>query len=137
MIVLMQTRGIARTTARMMPDYKEVSVQHAPHNPTDARLILQSPQDNCLIAGARLEAGERVEIEGEIVTLAKTIDLGHKVARRALRTDEKVLRYGAIIGHVTSDVQPGEHLHTHNLESDYLPTYTHDAGHAFVDHRER
>lgn len=116
---------------------KEVSVQQAPPKPTDARLILQSPQDNCLIAGARLEAGERVQIEGEIVTLAKTIDLGHKVARRALRTDEKVLRYGAIIGHVTSDVQPGEHLHTHNLESDYLPTYTHDAGHAFVDHRDR
>lgn len=137
MIVLMQTRGIARATARMMPDYKEVSVQHAPHKPTDARLILQSPQDNCLIAGARLEAGERVEIEGEIVTVAKTIDLGHKVARRALRIDEKVLRYGAIIGHVTSDAQPGEHLHTHNLKSDYLPTYTHDAGHAFVDHRER
>ena len=137
MIVLMQTRGIARTTTRMTPDSKEVSVLQAPHKPTDARLILQSPQDNCLIAGARLEAGERVEIEGEIVTLAKTIDLGHKVARRALRTDEKVLRYGAIIGHVTSDVQPGEHLHTHNLESDYLPTYTHDAGHAFVDHRER
>ena len=137
MIVLMQTRGIARTTARMTPDFKEVSVQQAPHKPTDARLILQSPQDNCLIAGARLEAGERVEIEGEMVTLAKTIDLGHKVARRALRTDEKVLRYGAIIGHVTSDVQPGEHLHTHNLESDYLPTYTHDAGHAFVDHRGR
>ncbi|WP_438391402.1 UxaA family hydrolase [Caballeronia sp. DA-9] len=103
---------------------------------TDARLILQSPQDNCLIAGACLLVGERVEIEGQFVTLAKTIDLGHKVARYALQTDQKVLRYGAIIGHVSSDVQPGDHLHTHNLESDYLPTYTHDAGHAFVDHRE-
>ena len=76
---------------------------------TDARLILLSPQDNCLIAGARLEAGTELEIEGERVTLAKTIELGHKVAR-------------------------GEHLHTHNLESDYLPTYTHDAGHEFVHH---
>ena len=108
-----------------------------PHKPTDSRLILQSPQDNCLIAGARLEAGERVEIEGETVTLAKAIDLGHKVARYALQTDQKVLRYGAIIGHVNADVQPGDHLHTHNLESDYIPTYTHDAGHAFVDHREQ
>jgi altronate dehydratase small subunit len=121
---------------RIAIESKEVSVQQAPHKSTDARLILQSPQDNCLIAGARLAAGERIEIEGVVVTLAKTIDLGHKIARRALRTDEKVLRYGAIIGHVTSDVQPGDHLHTHNLESDYLPTYTHDAGHAFVDHRE-
>jgi altronate dehydratase small subunit len=102
--------------------------------PTDARLILLAPEDNCLIAAARLEAGATVEIEGERVTLAKTIDLGHKIARRALAQDEKVLRYGAPIGHVTGPVARGEHLHTHNLESDYLPTYTHDAGHAFVSH---
>ncbi|SKC86639.1 SAF domain-containing protein [Burkholderia sp. CF099] len=101
---------------------------------TDHRLILLSPEDNCLIAGARLEAGTQIEIEGEHVTLAKTIELGHKVARRALRSEEKLLRYGAVIGHVTTDVARGEHLHTHNLESDYLPTYTHDAGHAFVHH---
>jgi altronate dehydratase small subunit len=101
---------------------------------TDPRLILLTPEDNCLIAAARLEAGTMVEIEGEPVTLATTIELGHKVARHALRQDEKVLRYGAPIGHVTGPVARGEHLHTHNLESDYLPTYTHDAGHAFVHH---
>ncbi|MCX4164172.1 MULTISPECIES: UxaA family hydrolase [Paraburkholderia] len=101
---------------------------------TDTRLILLSPQDNCLIAGARLEAGTQVDIEGERVTLVKTIELGHKVARRALVKDEKVLRYGAVIGHVNGPVARGEHLHTHNLESDYLPTYTHDAGHEFVHH---
>jgi altronate dehydratase small subunit len=101
---------------------------------TDARLILLSPEDNCLIAGARLDAGTEVEIEGERVTLARTIDLGHKVARGAISKDEKVLRYGAVIGHVTEDVARGEHLHTHNLESDYIPTYTHDAGHEFVHH---
>jgi hypothetical protein len=101
---------------------------------TDPRLILLSPQDNCLIAGARLEAGSQVDIEGERVTLAQTIDLGHKVARRALIKDENVLRYGAVIGHVTGAVARGAHLHTHNLESDYLPTYTHDAGHAYVPH---
>ncbi|TAL99015.1 MAG: hydrolase [Paraburkholderia sp.] len=101
---------------------------------TDPRLILLTPQDNCLIAAARLEAGTGVMIEGERVTLAKTIDLGHKVARRALVQDEKVLRYGAVIGHVTEAVARGAHLHTHNLASDYLPTYTHDAGHAFVHH---
>ena len=101
---------------------------------TDHRLILLSPEDNCLIAGARLEAGTQIEIEGALVTLTKTIELGHKVARRELAKDDKVLRYGAVIGHVTEAVAPGAHLHTHNLESDYLPTYTHDAGHAFVHH---
>ncbi|WP_345816560.1 UxaA family hydrolase [Paraburkholderia sp. PREW-6R] len=101
---------------------------------TDPRLILLSPADNCLIAAARLDAGTQIEIEGEIVTLARTIDLGHKLARRQLAKDDKVLRYGAVIGHVTGAVARGEHLHTHNLESDYLPTYTHDAGHEFIHH---
>ncbi|MFT4064752.1 UxaA family hydrolase [Paraburkholderia sp.] len=103
--------------------------------PTDSRLILLSPADNCLIAAARLAAGTQVDIEGERVTLAKTIELGHKIARHALAQDDKVLRYGAPIGHVTEAVARGEHLHTHNLASDYLPTYTHDAGHEFVHHR--
>jgi len=98
----------------------------------DSRLLLLSPDDNCLIAATTLEAGAMVEIEGERVTLSTTICLGHKLARRALSAGEKVLRYGAPIGHVTCDVVKGEHLHTHNLESDYLPTYTLDAGHAFV-----
>ena len=101
---------------------------------TDPRLILLSPDDNCLIAAARLDAGTPIAIEGERVTLARTIELGHKLARRNLAKDDKVLRYGAVIGHVTEDVRRGEHLHTHNLESDYLPTYTHDAGHQFVHH---
>ncbi|SAL61795.1 D-galactarate dehydratase/Altronate hydrolase family protein [Caballeronia arvi] len=101
---------------------------------TDPRLILLSPDDNCLIAAARLPAGETLMIEGEAVTLATTIDLAHKIARRPLSKDEKVLRYGAIIGHVNVDVARGEHLHTHNLDSDYIPTYTHDAGHAYVQH---
>ena len=47
-----------------------------------------------------------------------------KVARKALRTGDKVLRYGALIGSVTADVAPGAMLHTHNLASDYIPTYT-------------
>ncbi|RKF32253.1 UxaA family hydrolase [Paraburkholderia fungorum] len=101
---------------------------------TDLRLILQSPEDNCLISGARIGAGETLEIEGAYVWFAKTLGLGHKVARRDLKAGDKVLRYGVVIGHVTQEVKAGEHLHTHNMASDYLPTYTHDAGHAFVTH---
>lgn len=99
----------------------------------DARLILLAPEDNCVIAATTLPAGTVVEIDGETLTLTATIALGHKLARRALASDEKVVRYGAPIGHVTADVEKGAHLHTHNLTSDYLPTYTHDEGHTFVD----
>jgi hypothetical protein len=43
------------------------------------------------------------------------------------------VRYGAIIGTVTAPIAAGAHVHTHNLESDYLPTYTlGDEGHHFI-----
>lgn len=100
----------------------------------DARLILLAPQDNCVIAAAALEAGTELDLDGERIILGQPIELGHKLARRALAPQEKVMRYGAVIGHVTQPVAKGAHLHTHNLASDYLPTYTHDQGHAFVAH---
>ncbi|KQV82596.1 hydrolase [Massilia sp. Root351] len=92
--------------------------------PAAPRLLLMSPDDNCLIARTPLEAGEALQIDGASVVLPESIPLGYKVARRALKTGDKVLRYGAIIGTVTADVAPGAMLHTHNLASDYIPTYT-------------
>ncbi len=88
------------------------------------RLLLMSPEDNCLIARTQLAAGETLAIDGAAVTLAEDIPLGYKVARTALHPGDKVVRYGALIGSVTAEVAPGAMLHTHNLASDYIPTYT-------------
>lgn len=95
-----------------------------PIPPSAPRLLLMAPEDNCLIARVPLVAGEALEIDGAAAVLAEHIPLGYKVARRALKAGDKVLRYGAIIGTVTADVAPGAMLHTHNLVSDYIPTYT-------------
>ncbi len=101
---------------------------------TDSRLILLSPEDNCVIVARDLAAGTTLLLEGTPITLDVAIATGHKLARRALAPEEKVLRYGAIIGHATQAVAKGAHLHTHNLASDYIPTYTHDDGRSFVQH---
>lgn len=95
--------------------------------PGAPRLLLMAPEDNCLIAREPLAAGEAVEIDGARVAITEDIPLGYKVARRALRSGDKVLRYGALIGSVTADVAQGAMLHTHNLASDYIPTYTLDS----------
>ncbi|HEU4817163.1 UxaA family hydrolase [Janthinobacterium sp.] len=89
-----------------------------------ASLLLMSPEDNCLIARTALASGDVVAIDGLPVTLAQDIQIGHKVARRALAVGDKVLRYGALIGSITAPVAIGEHIHTHNLASDYIPTFT-------------
>ena len=96
-------------------------------------LLLMSREDNCLIARVDLKAGDVVAIDGCPVTLPGNVHLGHKVARRDLAPGEKVVRYGAIIGTATAPIAIGAHIHTHNLESDYIPTYTLDQdGHHFI-----
>ena len=92
--------------------------------PAAPRLLLMAPEANCLIARMPLAAGEVLEIDGTPVTLPEAIPLGYKVARHAIKAGEKVLRYGAIIGTVSADVAHGAMPHTHNLVSDYIPTYT-------------
>lgn len=99
---------------------------------SDPRLVLLAPEDNCLVVAQTLRAGDRVTIDGASVTLKKDTGVGHKLARRAIARGEKVLKYGAIIGTAIAQIARGEHIHTHNLESDYLPTYTHETGREFV-----
>lgn len=89
----------------------------------DPRLLRLAPQDNVLTALATLEAGERLRIEGRLVVLSQRLPFGHKVAAREIAAGEKILKYGAPIGSATQAIARGGHVHTHNLKSDYLPTY--------------
>ncbi|MFG6448628.1 UxaA family hydrolase [Roseateles sp. BYS180W] len=97
-----------------------------------AALLQLAPQDNCAIALRNLSAGEVIEFAGQTLRLGSAVPLGHKVALEAMAPGTKVLRWGSPIGSTTHAIAPGEHIHLHNLRSDYLPTYTLDAGQRFV-----
>src|SRR5436309_5048401 len=43
------------------------------------------------------------------------IQAGHKVAVRAIAPGEPVHKYGQIIGFALEPIQPGQHVHVHNL----------------------
>jgi (2R)-sulfolactate sulfo-lyase subunit alpha len=92
--------------------------------PAFSPLLLLHPDDNSLVARRSLEAGEEVEIDGERIQMPQAVALGHKVARRTLEPGTEILKYGAPIGSTTKSVAKGEHLHLHNLKSDYLPSHT-------------
>ncbi len=89
----------------------------------DPRLLQIDPSDNILVARARLAAGETIEIGAARVTLASDLPIGHKLAGRRIAAGEKILKYGAPIGSATADIAPGEHVHVHNMKSEYTPTY--------------
>ncbi len=92
-------------------------------SPNDPRLFRLHADDNVLTVIAALLAGETVRIEGTGFTISDALQIGHKVAACAITAGAKVLKYGAAIGSATRDIAPGEHVHTHNLRSDYLPTF--------------
>ncbi|MHB8898590.1 MAG: UxaA family hydrolase [Thermoguttaceae bacterium] len=94
---------------------------------TDSRLLQLSPGDNVCAARSTIEAGETIQIEGRPVAITVTIPTGHKIAIRPIDPGEKVLKYGAPIGSATRAIHPGDYVHTHNLKSDYLPTYARGA----------
>jgi hypothetical protein len=89
-------------------------------------LLLLHPDDNILVARRDIAVGELVEMDGESFNMPVAIELGHKLARRALAPDTRVLKYGAPIGSMKIAVARGEHVHLHNLRSDYLPSTSRD-----------
>ena len=90
---------------------------------TDRRLLLLSPEDNVLVACCDLAAGTVLEIDGGSVRLERDVPTGHKIARRRIEAGEKVVKYGAPIGSAREPIEPGAYVHTHNLRSDYIPTW--------------
>ena len=91
---------------------------------TEASLILLNESDNVAVVTAPVEAGRSLVVAGRTICLSDPVGMGHKVAVAPIARGEKVFKYGAPIGSATRDIQPGEHVHTHNVTSDYLPTYT-------------
>jgi hypothetical protein len=96
--------------------------------------IRLSPTDNILVLARSLNAGEEVLIGGVVHALNTPLGLGHKIAAHHIAIGEKILKYGAPIGSAIAEIQPGEHVHLHNMKSDYLPTFTLEEGHEFHKH---
>jgi len=92
----------------------------------DHRILILHENDNIGVASRELPAGSRIQIGPQDLVLQDAIDVGHKFALRAIEQGEKIIKYRAPIGSASRAIQPGEYIHTHNMQSDYLPTYTLD-----------
>jgi hypothetical protein len=93
---------------------------------TDPRLMLLAPGDSVYVLRDQIAAGEAVMVQGVAVSFAQALGLGHKIARLQVALGEKVIKYGAPIGRASRPIAPGDHVHLHNLVSDYTPTYALD-----------
>jgi altronate hydrolase len=77
--------------------------------------LLLHPTDDVLVAKTDLDAGVVVRASSVEVELRQSVKAGHKVARRAMKVGSPVRRYGQVIGFATTDIEPGDHVHLHNL----------------------
>ncbi|OJY63820.1 MULTISPECIES: UxaA family hydrolase [unclassified Rhizobium] len=92
----------------------------------DPRLLLLAEKDNVLVCREDIAGGERIYVGGREITLARTIPRGHKIARRDIAQGDKVYKYGAPIGSAVAPITPGDHVHVHNVKSDYTPSHFFD-----------
>ena len=77
-------------------------------------------EDNVAIVIRDVAAGETIAVQRgtEILKIAAAtaIPAGHKIALRDFKREDRVLKYGEVIGSASADIRLGAHVHVHNLE---------------------
>lgn len=81
----------------------------------ETAVIHLHPDDNLVIALIPLNQGRTVTVAQQRVTTTSAINAGHKIAIAPIAKGHAVRRYGQIIGFAQKDIQPGDHIHVHNL----------------------
>ena len=70
--------------------------------------------DNVVTAKETIPTSTNISNEG--LTTAMEIPVGHKVATETIAAGKPIRKYNQIIGFATEAIDPGTHVHTHNVE---------------------
>lgn len=88
----------------------------APTGPPDAVLQIH-PADTVAVALKLLAPGTVLTRGGTPFRVRSAVPPGHKVAVAPTRPGAAVIKYGHVIGYAITDIVPGDHVHSHNVES--------------------
>lgn len=91
---------------------------------TKVKFVLLNSTDNVLVSCQTAKAGELILIGENYCEMTSAINVGHKVARKPIKKGQKVIKYGVSIGSAITDIEIGEHVHLHNMKSDYISSHT-------------
>jgi (2R)-sulfolactate sulfo-lyase subunit alpha len=86
--------------------------------------VLLNETDNVFVCCKELLSGSFITIEGSEVAMTADITVGHKIARKPIVEGEKIIKYGVSIGSAITNIAFGEHIHMHNMKSDYIASHT-------------
>ncbi|MDB5433209.1 MAG: altronate hydrolase [Caulobacter sp.] len=73
------------------------------------------PRDDVAVSLRDITAGEALDIDGAVITARADIPTGHKIALWPVAVGAPVRKYGWPIGLATQAIQPGDHVHSHNV----------------------
>ena len=85
-----------------------------------ANCVRLDPSDNVVVVTQPVSAGQTIETGLARVAVKAAIAPGHKVAVAPVSSGEAVVKYGQPIGLATSRIEPGEHVHSHNLADHHI-----------------
>ena len=81
-------------------------------------LLLQANEkDNVATCTQEMEAGSQIVFFFFQLVVKQHIPTYHKIALQSIPKGEPVIKYGQVIGLATQDIQPGDYVHVHNVES--------------------
>jgi altronate dehydratase small subunit len=86
-------------------------------------LILLDPADNCYVVTRDVQPGDVVDVDGDAWIVAMALSPGHKIARWPIAAGGVVTKLGVPIGVASMAIGRFEHIHLHNLSSQYIPTH--------------
>ena len=76
--------------------------------------------DNVAIARVPVAAGTRLQVDDRDLVALEPIPAGHKIALSTIPQGTVLRRYGQVIGRARQTIEPGQHVHTHNLAFEEL-----------------
>jgi SAF domain-containing protein len=85
-----------------------------------ATLIRLADRDNVAVATTNLARGITLEVDGTALITQDPIPFAHKVAIRAIEAGAQIFKYGVPIGRAKVAIEAGQHVHVHNIKSDYV-----------------
>ena len=83
-------------------------------------IVMKSIDNVCTVVEtteAFTEVDAQIDGKTVITSVTERIPFGHKFALRIIKTGEPIIKYGETIGLATKEIQAGQHVHVHNLES--------------------
>jgi altronate dehydratase small subunit len=85
-------------------------------------VFVLDPADNvATLVSENGSAGRVIEVERQgkplSITLRQNVPFGHKFALERIAQGQPVIKYGHTIGTASRDLEPGDHVHVHNIES--------------------